>query len=50
MLEYVFILFTDFCTSSVYYSDIYTLNLELDDNFKILYDLIYLYIYNVYRS
>ena len=40
----------DFWASSVYYSEIYTVNLELDDNFKVLYDLIYLYIYNVYRS
>ena len=38
-------LFTDFWASSVYYSDIYMANLELDDNFKVLYDLIYLYIY-----
>ena len=37
-------LFTDFWASSVYYSDIYTVNLELDDNFKVFYDLIYLYI------
>ena len=37
-------LFADFWVSSVYYSDIYTVNLELDDNFKVLYDLIYLYI------
>ena len=43
-------LFTDFCAFSVYYSDIYTVNLELEDNFRILYDLIYLYIYNVCRS
>ena len=45
-------LFTDLWASSVYYSDIYMVNLELDDNFKILYDLIYLYIYiyDVYRS
>ena len=43
-------LFTDFWASSVFYLDVYTVNLELDDNFKVLYDLIYLYIYNVYRS
>ena len=42
-------LFADFWASSGFYSDIYTVNLELDDNFKVLYDLIYLYIYNVYR-
>ena len=29
---------------------IYKINLELEDNFRILYDLIYLYIYDVYRS
>ena len=46
---YIF-LFADFWASSVFYSDIYTVNLELDDNFKVLFDLIYLYIYNVYRS
>ena len=38
-------LFADFWASSVYYLDIYTVNLELDDNFKALYDFIYLYIY-----
>ena len=38
-------LFADFWASSVFYSDIHTVNLELDDNFKVLYDLIYLYIY-----
>ena len=40
---YIF-LFADFWASSVFYSDIYTVNLELDDNFKVLFDLIYLYI------
>ena len=43
-------LFADFWASSVYYLDTCTVNLELDDNFKALYDFIYLYIYNVYRS
>ena len=40
----------DFCTFPVYYLDTYTVNLELDDNFTEFYNLIYLYIYNVYRS
>ena len=39
-------LFADFWASSVFYSDRYTVNLELDDNFKVLYELIqYIYIY-----
>ena len=38
-------LFAGFWASSVYYLDICTVNLELDDNFKALYDFIYLYIY-----
>ena len=41
---------TDFCTFPVYYLDTYTVNLELDDDFTVFYNLIYLYIYNVYRS
>ena len=49
LVTYIF-LFADFWASSVYYFDAYTVNLELDDNFKVFYDLIYLYIYNVYRS
>ena len=49
LVTYIF-LFVDFWASSVYYFDRYTVNLELDDNFKVFYDLIYLYIYNVYRS
>ena len=44
------LLFADFWASSIYYYDIYTVNLELDDNFKVFYDLIYSYIYNVYCS
>ena len=40
----------DFCTFPVYYLDTYTVNLELDDDFTVFYNLIYLYIYNVYRS
>ena len=35
----------DFCTSPVYYLDTYTVNLELDDNFTVFYNLIYIYIY-----
>ena len=35
----------DFCASLVYCLDIYTVNLESDDNFTVFYDLIYLYIY-----
>ena len=38
-------LFADFWASSVYYLDTYTVDLELDDNFKMFYDHIYLYIY-----
>ena len=37
--------FADFWDSSVYYFDAYTVNLELDDNFKVFFDLVYLYIY-----
>ena len=44
LVTYIF-LFADFWASSAYYSDAYTVNLELDDNFKVFYDLIYLYIY-----
>ena len=32
------------------YFDTYTVNLELDDNFKVFFDLVYLYIYLFYRS
>ena len=46
---YIF-LFADFWASSVFYLDTYTVNLELNDNFKVFYDRIYLYIYDVYRS
>ena len=49
LVAYIF-LFADFLASSVFYFDAYTVNLESDDNFKVFYDLIYLYIYNVYRS
>ena len=47
-ITYLF-LFADFWASRVYNFDIYMINLELDGNFKVFYDLIYLYIYNVYR-
>ena len=40
----------DFCAFRVYCLDIYTVNLESDDNFTVFYDLIYLYIYTFYRS
>ena len=49
LVTYIFP-FVDFWAARVYYLDAYTVNLELDDNFKAFYDLIYLYIYNVYRS
>ena len=40
----------DFCAFRVYYFDTYTVNLELDDNFKVFFDLVYLYIFTFYRS
>ena len=42
----------DFWASRVYYLDIYiyTVNLELDDNFKVFYDLVYIYIYIYFLS
>ena len=40
----------DFCAFRVYYLDTYTINLELDDNFKVFFDLVYLYISTFYRS
>ena len=43
-------LFADFWASSMFYLDTYTVNLELNDNFKVFYDRIYLCIYDVYRS
>ena len=49
LVTYIF-LFADFWASSAYYSDAYMVNLELDDNFKVFYDLVYLYIYLFYRS
>ena len=35
----------DFWASRVYYLDTYTVNLEFDDNFTVVYDLLYIYIY-----
>ena len=40
----------DFCTSQVYYFGTYTVNLKLKDHFKILFHLVYLYIYAFYCS
>ena len=44
--------FADFWASCVFYLDAYTVNLELDDNFKVFFNLVYLYtgIYLFYRS
>ena len=49
LVTYIFP-FTDFWASRVYYLDTYTVNLELDDNFNVFYDLVYLYIFIFYRS
>ena len=47
-------LFVDFWASSAYDLETYTVNLELNDNFKMFYDhvylYIYIYIYDIYRS
>ena len=48
LIIYIF-LCTAFWTSSMFYLDTYTANLELNDNFKMFYDHIYLYIYDVYH-
>ena len=40
----------DFWASRVYYLDTYTVNLKFDDDFPVVYDLWYIYIYNFYRS
>ena len=40
----------DFCTFRVDYLDTYTVNLDSNDNLTVFYNLIYLYIYNVYLS
>ena len=39
----------DFWAFRVYYLDTYTVNLELDDNFKVFYALVYLYIFTFYH-
>ena len=44
LLTYIF-LFADFWASRGYYFDAYSGNLELDDNFKVFFHLVYLYIY-----
>ena len=49
LIIYIF-LFAAFWASSMFYLDTYSVNLELNDNFKVFYDHIYLYIYDVYRS
>ena len=49
MVTYIFP-FADFWAFRVYYLDTYTVNLELNDNFKVFYDLVYLYIFTFYRS
>ena len=49
LVTYIFP-FTDFWAFRVYYLDTYTINFELDDNFKVFYDLVYLYIFTFYRS
>ena len=41
---------TDFWASRVYYLDTYTVNLEFDDDFPVVYDLLCIYIYTFYRS
>ena len=40
----------DFCAFRVYYLDTYTVNFELDDNFKVFFDHVYLYILTFYHS
>ena len=42
-------LFADFWASCLYYLNIYTVNLELNDKFKRFYDYIYSNIYDIYR-
>ena len=44
LVTYIFP-FADFWAFRLYYLDTYTVNLELDDNFKVFYDLVYLYIF-----
>ena len=49
MVTYIFPS-VDFWASRGYYFDASTVNFELDDNFKVFFDFIYLYIYLFYRS
>ena len=49
MVTYIFP-FADFWAFRVYHLDTYTVNLELDDNFKVFYGLVYLYIFTFYHS
>ena len=49
LVTYIFP-FADFWASRVYYFDAYLVNLELDDNFKVFFDLVYLYIFTFYCS
>ena len=44
LVRYIFP-FADFWAFRVDYLDTYTVNLELDDNFKVIYALVYLYIF-----
>ena len=49
LVTYIF-LFADFWASRMYYFEAYTVNLELDDNFRVFFDLIYLCIFTFYCS
>ena len=49
LVTYIF-LFVDFWAFRVYYLDTYAINLELDDNCKVFYALVYLYIFTFYHS
>ena len=43
--RYLYISIPDFWASRVYYLDTYTVNLEFDNDFPVVYDLFYIYIY-----
>ena len=49
LLTYIFP-FADFWASVYIILMAYTVNLKLDDNFKVFFDLVYLYIFILYRS
>ena len=49
LVTYIF-LFADLWASYGFYSDTYIVNLDYDDKFTVFYRLMYIYIYNVYRS